>query len=192
MKTHRKHFVLKLAFAALLLWSVSVAVENLRAQVVNNNPGVSAITPNTQQVETGPVHSQHEGGLGTDLSADVVEHTLRVLKEHAAWLRRHPPCQHLLRTRQNILGQHFDGSIPADGINEAVKKTLRKGLGGPKGRWALSFLADRVKGHESFLMRVALVDEQCLTQGEVPIAADRDLGLHEMRPPMLGSGPPQA
>ncbi len=55
MKTHRKHFVLKLAFAALLLWSVSVAVENLRAQVVNNNPGVSAITPNTQQVETGPV-----------------------------------------------------------------------------------------------------------------------------------------
>jgi type II secretory pathway component GspD/PulD (secretin) len=55
MNTHRKHFVLKLALATLLLWSVSATVENLRAQVVNNNPGVSAITPNTQQVETGPV-----------------------------------------------------------------------------------------------------------------------------------------
>ena len=55
MKTYRKHFVLKLALAAFLIWFVSVAMENVRAQVVNNNPGVSAITPNTQQVETGPV-----------------------------------------------------------------------------------------------------------------------------------------
>ena len=55
MKTYQTYFVFKLTLAGLLLWSSSVAVMDLHAQVVNNQAGVSAITPNTQQVETGPV-----------------------------------------------------------------------------------------------------------------------------------------
>ena len=55
MKTHKAGKILKLAFWALLLWGGLDAVGIVRAQVVNNQPGVSAITPNTQQIETGPV-----------------------------------------------------------------------------------------------------------------------------------------
>jgi len=47
--------VSKVAFSALLLCGAFDAVNVAQAQVVNNNPGVSAITPNTQQIETGPV-----------------------------------------------------------------------------------------------------------------------------------------
>ena len=54
MKTYQAGIISKLAFAVSLL-AGSVSVQNLSAQVVNNNPGVSAITPNTQQVEVGPV-----------------------------------------------------------------------------------------------------------------------------------------
>ena len=55
MKTHKAVKIFKLAFSALLLWSGLDAGGIVRAQFVNNNPGVSAITPVTQQVETGPV-----------------------------------------------------------------------------------------------------------------------------------------
>jgi general secretion pathway protein D len=55
MKIHKANMIFKLAFLALYLSVGLGAVEIVRAQVVNNNPGVSAITPETQQVETGPV-----------------------------------------------------------------------------------------------------------------------------------------
>jgi general secretion pathway protein D len=55
MKTHKVNTIFKLAFSALLLWIGLNGAGVVRAQVVNNNPGVSAITPVTQQVETGPV-----------------------------------------------------------------------------------------------------------------------------------------
>jgi len=55
MKTSKANTVSKLTFSALLLWGAFDAVEVAQAQVVNNQPGVSAITPQTQQVETGPV-----------------------------------------------------------------------------------------------------------------------------------------
>jgi general secretion pathway protein D len=55
MKTYQTFVGFKLTLAGLLLWASSIAVPNLHAQVVNNQAGVSAITPNTQQVETGPV-----------------------------------------------------------------------------------------------------------------------------------------
>jgi general secretion pathway protein D len=45
----------RLALTALLLWGAFDSTQVVRAQVVNNAPGVSAITPITQQVETGPV-----------------------------------------------------------------------------------------------------------------------------------------
>jgi general secretion pathway protein D len=45
----------KLTLAALFLWGAFDSTHVVRAQVVNNAPGVSAITPITQQVETGPV-----------------------------------------------------------------------------------------------------------------------------------------
>jgi general secretion pathway protein D len=54
MKTHKANRIFKLAFSALLLWSGLDAVGIVRAQVVSN-PGTSAVTPNTQQVETGPL-----------------------------------------------------------------------------------------------------------------------------------------
>ena len=54
MKTYKANTVSKLTFS-VLLWGACGAVEVARAQVVNNNPGVSAITPQTQQIETGPV-----------------------------------------------------------------------------------------------------------------------------------------
>ncbi|MDD5139319.1 MAG: hypothetical protein PHY43_03545 [Verrucomicrobiales bacterium] len=55
MKSLKANTVSKLTFSALLLCGAFAAVEVAQAQVVNNNPGVSAITPVTQQVETGPV-----------------------------------------------------------------------------------------------------------------------------------------
>ena len=55
MKTYQTYNGFKLTIAGLLLWASSIAVPDLHAQVVNNQAGVSAITPNTQQVETGPV-----------------------------------------------------------------------------------------------------------------------------------------
>jgi general secretion pathway protein D len=54
MKTHKANKISKLAFSALLMWGGLGAVGMVRAQVVAN-PGTSAITPNTQQVETGPL-----------------------------------------------------------------------------------------------------------------------------------------
>jgi len=55
MKTHKANKISKLAFSALLLWSGLDAVGIVSAQVVNNSPGVSAITFISQQVETGPL-----------------------------------------------------------------------------------------------------------------------------------------
>src|SRR5258706_8673995 len=55
MKTYKASSVSQLTFSALLLFGAFEVSEVARAQVVNNNPGVSAITPVTQQVETGPV-----------------------------------------------------------------------------------------------------------------------------------------
>ena len=47
--------VSRLTFSTILLWGASDAVQLAQAQVVNNQPGVSAITAITQQIETGPV-----------------------------------------------------------------------------------------------------------------------------------------
>jgi general secretion pathway protein D len=55
MKTYQAKTIFKLAFSALLLWGGSAAISVVHAQVVNNQAGVSAILPETQQVETGPV-----------------------------------------------------------------------------------------------------------------------------------------
>src|ERR1700722_5094012 len=54
MKTYKTNKISKLAFSALLLWGGLNTVGIVSAQVVAN-PGTSAITPNTQQVETGPL-----------------------------------------------------------------------------------------------------------------------------------------
>jgi general secretion pathway protein D len=54
MKTHKANWISKPALFILLLIGVG-AVETVRAQVVNNQPGVSAITPITQAIETGPI-----------------------------------------------------------------------------------------------------------------------------------------
>ncbi len=55
MKALKANTVFRLTFSALLLWVANDGAQLAHAQVVNNNPGVSAITPITQQVETGPV-----------------------------------------------------------------------------------------------------------------------------------------
>jgi general secretion pathway protein D len=55
MKTHKANRIFKLAFSALGLWAGLGGIGVVRAQVVNNTPGVSAITAITQQIETGPV-----------------------------------------------------------------------------------------------------------------------------------------
>ncbi|MEI9864648.1 MAG: hypothetical protein WDN00_08860 [Limisphaerales bacterium] len=55
MKIYFANFITKRALPALVLAVMCGPVAVLHAQVVNNNPGTSAITPNTQQVETGPV-----------------------------------------------------------------------------------------------------------------------------------------
>ena len=55
MKKFKAKSISKLTSSALLLCGAMGAVEVAQAQVVNNQPGVSAITPITQQVETGPV-----------------------------------------------------------------------------------------------------------------------------------------
>jgi type II secretory pathway component GspD/PulD (secretin) len=52
MKTHEAINIFKLAFWALLLWGSLDAAGTLRAQIA---AGTSSITPNTQQIETGPV-----------------------------------------------------------------------------------------------------------------------------------------
>jgi len=54
MKSYQANNISKLACSFLCLAALGVAVTG-RAQVVNNNPGTSAITFSTQQVETGPV-----------------------------------------------------------------------------------------------------------------------------------------
>jgi general secretion pathway protein D len=54
MKTHRSNIVSKLALAALSSTCIFILSDVAQAQVVSN-PGTSAITPNVQQVETGPV-----------------------------------------------------------------------------------------------------------------------------------------
>ncbi len=53
MKTFQANSIFKLASAMLCVWAALNAVEIARAQAVN--AGTSAITFNTQQVETGPV-----------------------------------------------------------------------------------------------------------------------------------------
>jgi type II secretory pathway component GspD/PulD (secretin) len=53
MKTYQANIISKLTFSALLLWSGMSAIEVLQAQGIN--PGTSAITFSTQQIETGPV-----------------------------------------------------------------------------------------------------------------------------------------
>ena len=55
MKSFKVNTVSKLTFSALLLCGTFGAVKVAQAQTVNNQAGVSAITPNTQQIETGPV-----------------------------------------------------------------------------------------------------------------------------------------
>jgi type II secretory pathway component GspD/PulD (secretin) len=55
MKIQKANMIFKLAFLTLCLCVGLATTGIVRAQVVNNNPGVSAITPQTQQVETGPV-----------------------------------------------------------------------------------------------------------------------------------------
>jgi general secretion pathway protein D len=52
MKTHRANKISRLAFSALLLWGGLGAIETVHAQIA---AGTSSITPQTQQVETGPV-----------------------------------------------------------------------------------------------------------------------------------------
>ena len=55
MKTYPLNTVSKPAWALVCLWAALSVAGTGRAQVVNNNPGTSAITFQTQQVETGPV-----------------------------------------------------------------------------------------------------------------------------------------
>src|SRR5260221_5039966 len=55
MKINRAFSISKLTFSAFLLWGGMSAVDVLQAQNNTFNPGTSAITPETQQVETGPV-----------------------------------------------------------------------------------------------------------------------------------------
>src|SRR5882724_5353265 len=55
MKTYQAKTFFKLACSSLCVWVALSLVGTGRAQVVNNNPGTSAITFSTQQVETGPV-----------------------------------------------------------------------------------------------------------------------------------------
>jgi type II secretory pathway component GspD/PulD (secretin) len=52
MKTNHANKIFKLAFSALLLWIGLGAAGTIHAQIA---AGTSSITPNTQQVETGPV-----------------------------------------------------------------------------------------------------------------------------------------
>ncbi len=55
MKTHQSKSIFNLA-CYLLCFGAALSLGGIgRAQVVNNNPGTSAITFDTQQVETGPV-----------------------------------------------------------------------------------------------------------------------------------------
>jgi general secretion pathway protein D len=53
MKTYQAKIIFKLAFWALLLWGALSATVTLHAQGIA--AGTSSITPNTQQIETGPV-----------------------------------------------------------------------------------------------------------------------------------------
>jgi general secretion pathway protein D len=55
MKTHRANKISKRALSTVLLGSVFGVAGMADAQVVNNSPGVSAITAIVQQIEIGPV-----------------------------------------------------------------------------------------------------------------------------------------
>jgi len=55
MKTYQINTLSKRAGSLFCLWAALNVVGVGHAQVVNNNPGTSAITFSTQQVETGPV-----------------------------------------------------------------------------------------------------------------------------------------
>jgi general secretion pathway protein D len=55
MKTNRKNKIFQLAFSACLLLAGLGVVGVVRAQNNTFSPGTSAITPNTQQLETGPI-----------------------------------------------------------------------------------------------------------------------------------------
>jgi general secretion pathway protein D len=55
MKTYQLNIISPRACSLLCLGTALAFVGTSRAQVVNNNPGTSAITFSTQQVETGPV-----------------------------------------------------------------------------------------------------------------------------------------
>jgi len=55
MKTFKPNSISRLAFSALLLCGGFAAVGDVYGQTVVSQPGVSAITPQTQQVETGPI-----------------------------------------------------------------------------------------------------------------------------------------
>jgi type II secretory pathway component GspD/PulD (secretin) len=55
MKTYQSNFICTQACSLLCLGTALAFVGISHAQVVNNNPGTSAITFTTQQVETGPV-----------------------------------------------------------------------------------------------------------------------------------------
>jgi type II secretory pathway component GspD/PulD (secretin) len=55
MKIHQIKIIFRLGLLTFLWCGVFGMVGTLQAQVVNNQAGVSAITPQTQQVETGPV-----------------------------------------------------------------------------------------------------------------------------------------
>jgi len=55
MKKHNSNPAPKLALAAVSIGLAMVSTEGLKAQTINSTPGVSAITPVTEQVETGPI-----------------------------------------------------------------------------------------------------------------------------------------
>jgi type II secretory pathway component GspD/PulD (secretin) len=55
MKTHQANPIFKLALAAFLMSAAFSVVEVVHAQAIVSQPGTSAVTPNEQQVETGPV-----------------------------------------------------------------------------------------------------------------------------------------
>jgi len=55
MKIRNSNSASKLAMVAASLGLMSAATDVLKAQTINSQPGVSAITPVTQQIETGPI-----------------------------------------------------------------------------------------------------------------------------------------
>jgi general secretion pathway protein D len=55
MKTHNSNSASKLVLAAVSLGLATASTCVLQAQTINSTPGVSAITPVTEQIETGPI-----------------------------------------------------------------------------------------------------------------------------------------